>query len=131
MYPAISSDSASAKSNGARLVSNKNAIIIKPVNPKNIKISQIFSCTITKAANENDSVITTQLIINKPKNNSRFNINTPHLIEAKKAYLFLLKYPVSITQYPNNKDNNDAYTTLYSNSNILKLGPQIEFIQNV
>ena len=88
--PAVSSDSASAKSNGARFVSNKNAIIIRPVKPKNIKISQIFSCTITKAANENDSVITTQLIINKPKNNSRFNISTPHLIEAKKAYFCII-----------------------------------------
>ena len=83
------------------------------------------------AANENDSVKITQFIINKPKKSSKFSIRTPHRIDARKAYLFLLKYPVNITQYPNKSDSSDAYTILYSSSKILKLGPQIEFIQNV
>ena len=55
MYPAISSDSASAKSKGARLVSSKNAITIKPTNPKKININQNFSWTTTNVVNEKDS----------------------------------------------------------------------------
>ena len=42
-YPETSSDSASAKSKGARLTSNKKAIIIKPKTLKNKKINQVDS----------------------------------------------------------------------------------------
>jgi len=83
VYPEISSDSASAKSKGALLVSNRKAIIIKPNIPINVNISHVFSCKITKVVNENDSVKKTQFIINKPKNNSKFNIKTALRIEAK------------------------------------------------
>jgi hypothetical protein len=42
-YPETSSDSASAKSKGALLTSNKKAIIIKPKTLKNKKINQVDS----------------------------------------------------------------------------------------
>jgi len=40
VYPVTNSDSASGKSNGALLVSNKKVIVIKPLNKKNKDINQ-------------------------------------------------------------------------------------------
>jgi hypothetical protein len=42
-YPAIISDSASAKSKGALFISRRNVIVITPVKPKYTNINQIFS----------------------------------------------------------------------------------------
>lgn len=56
-----------------------------------MKINQKFSWIGTKAAKENDSVVTTQLIIRRPKNNSKFNIKIQQRIEAKNEYLLRLK----------------------------------------
>jgi len=66
-----------------------------------------------------------------PKKISRLNISIPARIPAITVYLFLLKYPVSITHKPNMTESRDAYTILYSISKILKLGPQTELIQKV
>jgi len=83
-------------------------MIINPKSPIKGTISHILSCNKTKAAKENDSVKKTQLIISKPKNNSKFNIKTALRTEARYAYLFRLKYPVNIIQYPNKRDSSDA-----------------------
>jgi hypothetical protein len=56
---------------------------------------------------EKDSPITIKLKKKRPKNNSKFNIPNPALIEANIEYLFLLKNPVKIIQNVNNAENID------------------------
>ena len=112
------------------MTSNKNVIVIIPVNPKYKNINQTVSWKSTKEVKLKDSVINTRFSISNPKNISKFKTNRTVLIEASIAYLFLLKNPVSIIQKLNKIDNKAAYTVLYSISNILKLGPQTELIQN-
>ena len=56
----------------------------------------------------NDSVIKTAFKINNPKNISKLATNKHALTEASTEYLFLLKYPVKITQKLNTIDNNEA-----------------------
>lgn len=88
------------------------------------------SWNITKIEKLNDSVIRTKFKIINPKKISRFKTKSIALIEANIAYLLRLKNPVKTTQKLKIIDNRDAYTVLYSISNILKLDPQTEFTQN-
>jgi len=53
-------------------------------------------------------VIKTAFKINNPKNISKLETNKQALTDAKTEYLFLLKYPVSITQKLNIIDKSDA-----------------------
>ena len=131
MYPATSSDSASAKSNGALFISSKKEIIIKPNTKKKVKINQLTSCKIINEEKLNDSENNTKFKNIKPKKISKLATNKQARIEAKTAYLFLLKNPVRITQKLNKRDNKDAYTKLYSISKIHKLGLQTELTQKV
>jgi len=126
----MSSDSASAKSKGALFTSNKKVMVITPIKPKYKTKNQIFSWKSTKDVKLNDSVIITKLSIKRPRKISKFKTRSIVLIEANIAYLLRLKNPVRMIQKLNIIDNNDAYTVLYSMSNILKLGPHTEFIQN-
>lgn len=97
-YPVISSDSASARSNGALFTSNKKVMVITPVNPKYKNMNQIFSWNSTNDVKLKDSVINTRFKIKSPKNISRFNTRSTVLIDANIAYLLRLKNPVSIIQ---------------------------------
>jgi hypothetical protein len=65
------------------LVSSRKAIIISPNNPIKGQINHKVSWSPIKAAKEKDSVKKTQLIINNPKNNSKFNIKTALRTDAK------------------------------------------------
>jgi hypothetical protein len=56
---------------------------------------------------EKDSPITIKLKKKRPKNNSKFNMPKPALIEANIEYLFLLKNPVKIMQNVNKAENID------------------------
>ena len=96
-----------------------------------MKTSQVLSCRVTKTEKLNDSETKTEFKINKPKKISRLDTNKQALTEAKTEYLFLLKYPVNITQKLKMSDNNDAYTRLYSISKMLRLGAHTVFTQNV
>lgn len=131
VYPETSSDSASAKSKGALLTSNKKEIIISPKTLENKKTNQIYSWITTNTEKLKDSEIKTTFKINSPKNNSKLETNKQALTAAKTEYLFLLKYPVKITQKLNNKDNKEAYTRLYSISKILNPGAQTVLTQKV
>lgn len=90
----------------------------------------MFSCSKTNDVKLNDSVIVTKFKISKFKKISKFNTSNTVLTDANIAYLLRLKKPVRIIQKLNIIESNDAYTVLYSMSNILKLGPHTEFIQN-
>jgi len=131
VYPETNSDSASAKSKGALLTSNKNDIIIKPNILKNVNINQLYSCNTTNTEKLKDSAIKTIFKINKPKKISKLATKRQALTAANTEYLFLLKYPVSITQKLNTNDNKEAYTKLYSISKILRPGAQTVLIQKV
>jgi len=85
---------------------------------------------LTKVKIENDSPMTIKLKKNKPKNNSRFSIPKPALIDANNEYLLRLKKPVNIIQNVNNAENIDEYIKLYSISKIAILGPHTAFNQN-
>lgn len=104
----ISSDSASAKSNGALLTSNKNVIVITPTKPKYKNKSQNVSWKSTNVEKLNDSVTITKLSIKSPKNISKFNTSSTVLIDANIAYLLRLKKPVNIIQKLNSIESNDA-----------------------
>jgi len=93
-------------------------------------MNHTFSWKRTKTVKLKDSVIVTRFRISRPKKISKFNTSSTVLIDANIAYLLRLKNPVKTIQKLKIIDNNDAYTVLYSISNILKLGPQTEFIQN-
>lgn len=108
MYPETSSDSASAKSKGARLTSNKNAIIIRPNILKNKNINQLLSCNVINTEKLKDSAINTIFNINKPKNISKFDTNKQARTDASTEYLFLLKYPVRITQKLKTNESKEA-----------------------
>jgi len=104
---------------------------INPNTKKKVKINQLISCKIINAEKLNDSENNTKFKNINPKKISKLATNKHARIDAKTAYLFLLKNPVRITQKLNNKDNKDAYTKLYSISNMHKLGLQTELTQNV
>ena len=70
--------------------------------------SHTVSCNITKDVKLKDSDKNTTFITNKPKNTSKFRVNMQALTEAIIAYLFLLKYPVKITQKLKIIDNSVA-----------------------
>jgi hypothetical protein len=132
VYPATSSDSASAKSKGDLFVSNKKTIIIKGNIGASIIIVKKYILWLELAAlNEKDSLIETIISKINPSIISKFRTMQQLLIAAKTAYLFLLKIPVKITQKEKNIDIIDKYTILYSSSTKLKLGPHNEPIQNV
>ena len=126
----MSSDSASAKSNGALLTSSKNVIVITPIKPKYKKINQKFSWKSINVEKLKDSVIITIFSISNPKKISKLSTSKTVLTDANIAYLLRLKKPVNTIQKLNIIDNNDAYTVLYSKSNKLIFGPHTEFIQN-
>jgi hypothetical protein len=75
---------------------------------KKVKTNQVLSCNVTKTEKLKDSEIRTEFKINKPKNISKLDTNKHALTEAKTEYLFLLKYPVSITQKLNIRDSKEA-----------------------
>lgn len=102
---------------------------INPLTPKKVKTNQTVSCKMTAGRNEKELVNSVTFNIINPINNSKFKVVKQQRIAPSIAYLFLLKYPVKITQKLNKIENNDAYTKLYSISNNDKLGPQTEFIQ--
>jgi hypothetical protein len=91
VYPATISDSASAKSNGARFVSNKNVIIINPIRPKKTKMNQMISCSVTIGKNEKQVPNNVIFKIIKPIKISRFNVSKQQRIAPSIEYLFLLK----------------------------------------
>lgn len=94
-------------------------------------MSQLLSCKVTNTEKLKDSDINTAFKINKPRNISKFDTNKHALTDANTEYLFLLKYPVNITQKLNTRESKDAYTKLYSISKILKPGAQTVLTQNV
>ena len=98
---------------------------------KKVKISQVFSCNVTNTEKLKDSEIKTEFSTNNPKKISKLLTKRQALTEASTEYLFLLKYPVSITQKLKTNESRDAYTRLYSISKMLKLGAQTVFTQKV
>jgi len=81
---------------------------MQPQTLKNAKNSHSNSCITTKAEKLNDSTTKTTFTINNPKKISKLDTSKQALIEAKTEYLFLLKYPVSITQKLKIIDKSDA-----------------------
>ena len=104
----ISSDSASARSNGALFTSSKNVIVITPTKPKYKKTNQMFSWNAVKTVKLKDSVISTRFNINNPKKISKFKTKSTVLMEANNAYLLRLKNPVNTIQKLKIIDSKDA-----------------------
>ena len=68
----------------------------------------MVSCNNTNDKKLNDSDKNTTFKTNRPRKISRFSTSIHALTEAITAYLFLLKYPVSITQKLKTIDNKVA-----------------------
>jgi len=108
VYPDTSSDSASAKSKGALFISKRNEITIRPDISENVKINQDISWIKTNAEKLKDSENIIKFKNIRPRNISILATNKQALTDARTEYLFLLKYPVSITQKLNIIDSRDA-----------------------
>ena len=106
-------------------------MITSPNIPLNKKQFQYCSWQFTNTDKQNEPFIRTRHRNIKPNNISKFKVNTPHLIDAMTAYLFLLKYPTIMIQKLNTIDKSVAKTKLYSISNKEILGPQTVFTQNI
>jgi len=63
---------------------------------------------VTKVEKLKDSDTNTTFKISKPKKISKLDTNKQALTDANTEYLFLLKYPVNITQKLNMRDNKEA-----------------------
>ena len=105
----MSSDSASAKSNGALLTSSKNVIVITPIKPKYKKINQKFSWKSINVEKLKDSVIITIFSISNPKKISKLSTSKTVLTDANIAYLLRLKKPVNTIQKLNEEDSKRVF----------------------